>query len=30
MPTAIPRVREKISAIITTFNEEREIADCVR
>ena len=31
MPQAIPaRSREKISAIVTTFNEEREIADCVR
>ena len=31
MPPAIPaRPREKISAIVTTFNEEREIADCIR
>jgi glycosyltransferase involved in cell wall biosynthesis len=31
MPQAIEtRVREKISAIVTTFNEEREIADCIR
>jgi glycosyltransferase involved in cell wall biosynthesis len=31
MPQAISRrPREKISAIVTTFNEEREIADCIR
>ena len=30
MPQAIEtRAREKISAIVTTFNEERDIADCI-
>ena len=31
MPQATEkRAPEKISAIVTTFNEEREIADCIR
>jgi glycosyltransferase involved in cell wall biosynthesis len=29
-PATTATTREKISAIVTTFNEEREIADCVR